>query len=163
MTAGASDTRAFYLTPEGAAKVRSELDELRGPRREALALRLRYAVQQGDLSENADYITAKEDQAFLEGRILELETILREATVVAPPTATDVVRLGTTVVVAEDGGQPEVYLLVGMKEADPRHGKISHESPIGKALLGKRVGDVAEARTPAGVLRLTILEIRRGS
>ena len=162
MTAGAPENRNFYLTPEGAAKIRAELDELRGPRRDALALRLRHAVQQGDLSENADYIHAKEDQAFLEGRILELETILRQATVVEPPTATDVVGLGTTVVVAEDGSGPEAYQLVGMKEADPRSGKISHESPIGKALLGKRVGDVAEVRTPGGALRLTILEIRRG-
>jgi len=162
VTAGAPENRNFYLTPEGAAKIRAELDELRGPRRDALALRLRHAVQQGDLSENADYIHAKEDQAFLEGRILELETILRQATVVEPPTATDVVGLGTTVVVAEDGSGPEAYQLVGMKEADPRSGKISHESPIGKALLGKRVGDVAEVRTPGGALRLTILEIRRG-
>ena len=162
MTAGAPESRDFYLTPEGAAKVRAELDELRGPRREAMALRLRHAVQQGDLSENADYIKAKEDQAFLEGHILELETILRQATIVEPPTATDVVGLGTTVVVAEDGSGPEVYQLVGMKEADPRQGKISHESPIGKALLGKRVGDIAEVRTPGGALRLTILEIRRG-
>ena len=162
MTADAPESRDFYLTPEGAAKVRAELDELRGPRREALAVRLRFAVQQGDLSENADYINAKEEQAFLEGRILELETILRQATVVEPPTATDVVSLGTTVVVVEDGGGPEVYQLVGLKEADPRRGKISHESPIGKSLLGKRVGDIAEVRTPGGALRLTILEIRRG-
>jgi transcription elongation factor GreA len=162
VTAGAAENRNFYLTPEGAAKIRAELDELRGPRRDALALRLRHAVQQGDLSENADYIHAKEDQAFLEGRILELETILRQATVVEPPTATDVVGLGTTVVVAEDGGGPEVYQLVGLKEADPRRGKISHESPIGKALLGKRVGDIAEVRTPGGALRFTIVEIRRG-
>jgi transcription elongation factor GreA len=154
------ENRDFYLTPEGASKVRAELDELRGPRRDAMALRLRHAVQQGDLSENADYIKAKEDQAFLEGRILELETILRQATIVEPPTATDVIGLGTTVVVSEDGSGQEVYQLVGMKEADPRGGKISHESPIGKALLGKRVGDIAEVRTPGGALRLTVLEIR---
>src|SRR3990172_7322485 len=112
--------REFFLTPGGADRLRAELEQLRGPRREALAVRLRFAVQQGDLSENADYINAKEEQAFLEGRILELETILRQATVVEPPTATDVVSLGTTVVVAEDGGGPEVYQLVGLKEADPR-------------------------------------------
>jgi transcription elongation factor GreA len=152
--------RPLYLTPEGAAKLRADLEDLRGPKRQALAKRLRHAIQQGDLSENADYISAKEDQAFLEGRILELETILREASVVDTPTTSDVVDLGTTVVVAEAGRQPETYLLVGLKEADPRQGKISHESPLGRALMGKRVGDTAEAVTPGGTIRVQILEIR---
>jgi transcription elongation factor GreA len=152
--------RPLYLTPEGAAKLRADLEDLRGPKRQALAKRLRHAIQQGDLSENADYISAKEDQAFLEGRILELETILREASVVDTPTTSDVVDLGTTVVVAEAGRQPETYLLVGLKEADPRQGKISHESPLGRALMGKRVGDTAEAVTPGGTIRMQILEIR---
>ncbi len=155
--------RSLYLTPEGAAKLKAELAELRGPKRDALAQRLRHAVQQGDLSENADYISAKEEQAFLEGRILELETILREAVVVEAPTGSDEAALGTTVVVAVDGGPPEEYQLVGMKEADPRRGKITHESPIGRALMGKRVGDVVEAKTPGGTLRLRILEIRHSA
>ncbi|HSB89329.1 MAG TPA: transcription elongation factor GreA [Anaerolineales bacterium] len=150
----------IYLTREGAAKLKVELAELRGPKRDALAKRLRHAVQQGDLSENADYISSKEEQAFLEGRILELETILREAVVVDPPQASDKVALGTTVVVAVDGGSPETYQLVGMKEADPRRGKITHESPIGRALMGRRVGDTVEAVTPGGTLRLRVLEIR---
>jgi transcription elongation factor GreA len=153
------DRRPYVLTPEGAAKLKTELEELRGPRRDQLAKRLRHAVQQGDLSENADYISAKEDQAFLEGRILELETILREATIIEPPLGTDVVGLGTTVVVAEDGRPPQEYQLVGMKEADPRRGKITHESPIGRALLGKRVGDEVQIQVPKGVLRLTVTAI----
>jgi transcription elongation factor GreA len=157
------DRRPYVLTPEGAAKLKTELEELRGPRRDQLAKRLRHAVQQGDLSENADYISAKEDQAFLEGRILELETILREATIIEPPLGTDVVGLGTTVVVAEDGRPPQEYQLVGMKEADPRRGKITHESPIGRALLGKRVGEVAEASTPGGTIRMRVVEIRRSA
>jgi transcription elongation factor GreA len=157
------DRRPYVLTPEGAAKLKAELEELRGPRRDQLAKRLRHAVQQGDLSENADYISAKEDQAFLEGRILELETILREATIIEPPLGTDVVGLGTTVVVAEDGRPPQEYQLVGMKEADPRRGKITHESPIGRALLGKRVGEVAEASTPGGTIRMRVVEIRRSA
>jgi len=155
-----TDKGPIYLTREGAAKLKAELAELRGPKRDALAKRLRHAVQQGDLSENADYISAKEDQGFLEGRILELETILREAVVVDPPQASDEVALGSTVVVAVDGGSPETYQLVGMKEADPRRGKITHESPIGRALMGRRVGDTVEAVTPGGALRLRILEIR---
>jgi transcription elongation factor GreA len=152
--------RPLYLTPDGAAKLRADLEDLRGPKRQELAKRLRHAVQQGDLSENADYISAKEDQAFLEGRILELETILREASIVDTPTTSDMVDLGTTVIVAEAGQEPETYQLVGLKEADPRQGKISHESPLGRALMGKRVGDTAEAVTPGGTIRLRILEIR---
>ena len=152
--------RPLYLTPEGAAKLRADLEDLRGTKRQALAKRLRHAIQQGDLSENADYISAKEEQAFLEGRILELETILREASVVDTPTTSDVVDLGTTVVVAEAGREQEPYQMVGLKEADPRKGKISHESPLGRALMGKRVGDTAEAVTPGGTIRMQILEIR---
>jgi transcription elongation factor GreA len=117
-------------------------------------------VRQGDLSENADYIAAKEEQAFLEGRILELQTLLRQAVIVENGGKDGVVDLGSQVIVSEDGGTPETFLVVGLKEADPRNGKISHESPIGSALMGKRVGDTAVARTPAGDLRFTILEIR---
>ena len=162
--AGRKPDKKLYLTPEGAAKLRAELAELTGPRRKAIADRLHHAVRQGDLSENADYITAKEDQAFLEGRILELETILRQAEIVEGSGPADIVDLGCQVIVAEDGGKAETFVLVGLKEADPRNGKISHESPIGSALMGKRVGETAVAQTPGGELRFRILEIRpRGS
>jgi transcription elongation factor GreA len=157
---GRPDDKKLYLTPEGADKLRTELKELTGPRRKALAERLHHAVRQGDLSENADYIAAKEDQAFLEGRILELETILREAVIVEASGEAGVVGLGCQVIVSEDGGTPETFFLVGLKEADPRNGKISHESPIGSALMGKRVGDTAVAQTPGGALTFRILEIR---
>ncbi|MEW6567548.1 MAG: transcription elongation factor GreA [Chloroflexota bacterium] len=152
--------REIYLTPEGAQQLRAELAELRGPRREALAGRLRHAVQQGDLSENADYIAAKEEQAFLEGRIQELENILREAIIVEAGGSRTEVTIGATVVVAVDGGGTETYQLVGVKEANPRQGKISHESPIGLALMGKRVGDVAMAHTPGGIIEMRVVEIR---
>ena len=152
--------RGWILTPEGASRLKAELQELRGPRREDLAKRLRHAIQQGDLSENADYTAAKEDQAFLEGRILELETLLREAQIAESPSGVDQVAVGSTVVVSLDGGETTTYQLVGMKEASPRQGKISHESPIGQALLGKRVGESAVAQTPGGPLHLTGLEIR---
>jgi transcription elongation factor GreA len=154
------DKRELYLTPDGAARLRAELVELKGPRRDALAKRLRHAVQQGDLSENADYIAAKEDQAFLEGRILELETVLREATVVAQTPPDGQVAVGSTVVVSQDGREPETFQVVGIKEADPRRGKISHESPIGQALMGKKAGDLAVAETPGGKVHLRILEVR---
>ncbi len=152
--------RPIYLTPEGAERLRAELAELRGPRREALALRLRQAVQQGDLSENADFIAAKEEQAFLEGRIQELETILKEAIVIEHQGPPAEVMIGATVVVAIDGGGIETYQVVGVKEANPRQGRISHESPIGMALMGKRAGDVVVAQTPRGAVRMQILEVR---
>lgn len=147
-----------YLTPEGAAKLRAELTELTGPRREELSQRLRSAIQMGDLSENADYHKAKEDQAFLEGRIQEIEAALRTA-VIIEKTHSDVVTVGSTVTVQEDNFNPETYYLVGAKEADPRNGKISNESPIGKALMEHKAGDVVEAETPGGKIRFKILKI----
>jgi len=152
-----------YLTPEGAAKLRRELEKLRGPGRQALATRLRQAVQMGDLSENADYITAKEAQAFLEGRIQELEMLLREAVIVEADRSADRVQIGSSVVVSQDGAKPETYLVVGAKEADPRRGKISHESPIGRALMGRRVNETVIAETPGGKIQIKILELHSDS
>lgn len=150
----------YYITEEGERALREELRELRGPKRKVMAERLRAAIKQGDLSENADYTAAKEDQAFLEGRIQELETLLRDAVVVGKNENTDTVEVGSKVMVAENGREPQHFLVVGVKEANPRGGKISYESPIGKALMGKRVGDVATAETPAGDLKFKILEIQ---
>ena len=147
-----------YLTPEGEKKLRAELAELTGPRREDLAKRLRSAIQMGDLSENADYHKAKEDQAFLEGRIQELEAILRTATIVEKKQS-DVVEVGALVTIQEEDYDPETFYLVGATEADPRNGKISNESPFGKALLGHKVGDVVEAETPGGKVKLKLLKI----
>lgn len=148
----------MYLTPEGAAKLRAELAELTGPRREELAQRLRSAIQMGDLSENADYHKAKEDQGFLEGRIQEIEAVLRTA-VIVEKTHSDVVTVGSQVTVQEEDFDPEVFSVVGAKEADPRTGKISNESPIGSALMEHRVGDVVEAETPGGKIKFKILKI----
>lgn len=149
-----------FLTPEGATKIKAELEELTTTKRTELAARLRDAIKMGDLSENADYIMAKEDQAFLEGRIQELQTILRNATVVDnDQAATGIAMVGSRVTVQEKGEDPETFMLVGAKEADPRAGKISHESPIGKALLGKRAGDTAKADTPGGAILFKILKV----
>lgn len=149
-----------YLTKDGVEKIEKELQELRGPQREALARRLRDAIQMGDLSENADYHKAKEDQAFLEGRIQELEHVLRSASIVDRGTGPQLmVAVGTRVTVQEDSGEPEVYDLVGIQEADPRAGRISYDSPIGRALMDRRVGEIAEAKTPGGIIRLKILRI----
>lgn len=147
-----------YLTPEGETRLRAELAELTGPRREELAKRLRSAIQMGDLSENADYHKAKEDQAFLEGRIQELEAILRMATIIENAQS-DVVAVGSKVTIQEEDFAPETFYVVGAKEADPRNGKISNESPFGRALLDHKVGDVVEAETPAGKIKLKILKI----
>jgi transcription elongation factor GreA len=149
-----------FITAEGAKKLKAELEQLKGPEREALAKRLRDAIQMGDLSENADYHKAKEDQAFLEGRIQELEFVLRNAVIVEETGGVkETAAVGTRVTVQEEDFEPEVFTLVGAKEADPRSGKISNESPIGLALMDHRVGDVVEAETPGGRIRLKILKI----
>ena len=149
-----------YLTAEGAAQIKQELEKLKGPEREALAQRLRFAISQGDLSENADYIKAKEDQGFLEGRIQELEYTLQNAIIVENgANGYEKVEVGARVTIQEEDYPPETYSLVGAKEADPRNGKISNESPIGSALMGACEGDEVIATTPAGQIRLKILKI----
>jgi transcription elongation factor GreA len=150
-----------YLTQEGAERLRSELTNLKGPMRQEIAERLRSAISMGDLSENADYHKAKEDQAFLEGRIMELEYILKNAIIVEQRQgARDLVEVGARVLVQDEEEEaPETYHLVGAKEADPRNGKISNESPIGRALLGRRKGETIQVETPGGTVTLKILKI----
>lgn len=149
-----------YLTAEGAEELRRELDELINVRRPALAAKLTEAVAQGDLKENADYHDAKEQQAFMEGRIKYLENILRSATVIENNGKTDQVRLGGEVTIVEDGTKDEeTYVIVGAAEANPRDGKISNESPIGAALLGRKVGDKVKVETPAGLVTFKIKRI----
>lgn len=150
--------QATYLTSEGEKKLRAELAELTGPRREELSQRLRSAIQMGDLSENADYHKAKEDQAFLEGRIQEIEAVLRTA-IVVEKAHSDVVTIGSHVTVQEEGFDPETYDLVGAKEADSRNSKISNESPLGRALMDHKVGDVVQAETPGGTIKFKILKV----
>lgn len=153
--------KPVYVTPEGFAKLKSELDELLNARRPALAARLHDAIQQGDLSENADYIVAKEEQGFMEGRILELEAAVRDAVLIGENTVRDGrVRLGCHVTVREDGfDDPETYHVVGSTEANPADGKISHESPLGSALLGHKVGDKVKVEAPAGEITFRILKV----
>jgi transcription elongation factor GreA len=151
-------TQQIYLTPEGEAKLKAELAELTGHKREELAQRLRSAIQMGDLSENADYHKAKEDQSFLEGRIQEIEAVLRTAVIVEKKQS-DTVTVGSSVTIQEENFTPETYHVVGAKEADPRNGKISNESPIGKALMDHKVGDIVETETPDGKITFKILKI----
>ena len=153
-------TEQTYLTAEGATNLKAELDKLTGSKREELAARLRAAIQMGDLSENADYIKAKEDQGFLEGRIQELEYILGNAVIIEENGKKDTVSIGAHVTIQEEDFPEETYHLVGATEADPTKGKISHESPIGRALLDHKVGEVVKAETPGGIIKFKILKIR---
>jgi transcription elongation factor GreA len=150
-----------YLTAEGKAELERELDQLLNVRRPELARKLKEAVAEGDLKENADYHDAKEQQAFLEGRIQYLENVLRSATVIANDGATDMVRLGSEITIVEDGADDEeTYIIVGAAEANPREGKISHESPIGAALLGHKKGDKVRVNTPGGDVVFKIKRIK---
>jgi transcription elongation factor GreA len=151
----------IYLTPEGAEELRRELDTLLTVRRPELAKKLKEAVAEGDLKENADYHDAKEQQAFLEGRIQYVENVLRTATIIENKGGSDVVRLGSVVTIVEDGeDSEETYSIVGAAEANPREGKISHESPIGGALLGHKKGDKVKAKTPGGEIIFKIKNIK---
>ena len=150
-----------YLTPEGKKQLEEELDNLINVKRPALAKRLSFAIKQGDLSENAEYIQAKEEQGFLEGRILEVQQKLRNAVLIEKSDVGDGrVRLGSEVTVQEVGyNEKETYHLVGPTEADPSNGKISHESPLGKSLLGHTVGDQIAVRAPGGEIRFDIIAV----
>jgi transcription elongation factor GreA len=151
----------IYLTAEGAEALRRELDRLVNVRRPALAERLRRAIQQGDLSENADYQVAKEEQAFLEGRIQQIEEMLRNAVMIKDVGPTDEVALGSHVTVVEEGaGESETFHIVGSAEANPASGKVSDESPLGRSLLGHRVGDTVAVEAPGGEIAFRITAIQ---
>ncbi|MFO7323429.1 MAG: transcription elongation factor GreA [Chloroflexota bacterium] len=150
----------MYLTAEGAEELRRELKNLIEVRRPELARKLAEAVAQGDLKENADYHDAKEQQAFVEGRIQYLENVLRSAVLIENNGRTDVVSIGSEVTIVEAGTTDEErYIIVGAAEANPREGKISNESPIGRALLGRKPGESVKVQTPAGELTFKIKQI----
>lgn len=153
-------TEAHYLTNDGLQRLQAELNYLKTTARDQLAKRLRTAIQQGDLSENADYIAAKEEQGFLEGRIMELEQIIRNVVIIDENQRNrDVVDIGASVTIQEGNFPMETYQLVGPQEADPANGRISHESPIGKAMIGKRSGDEFLVSTPNGTVHFKIIKI----
>ncbi len=154
-------TEESYLTREGEDALRRELKQLVETRRPALARKLKDAVAQGDLKENADYHNAKEQLGFVEGRVQHIESVLMNAIIVDNAGASDEVRVGSTVVIQEVGtGENEEYRIVGSAEANPRERKISQKSPIGSALLGKTVGKRVSVSTPDGELKFKIIEIR---
>jgi len=150
-----------YLTVEGVENLRRELDHLVNVKRAALAGRLHKAIQQGDLAENADYTTAKEEQGFLEGRIMQIEAMLRNTVIIQEDGPRDEVTLGSLVVVVEEGTEEaETFRIVGPAEADPANNKLSDKSPLGRALLGHRVGDTIMVKTPGGEIVFRIISIQ---
>jgi transcription elongation factor GreA len=150
--------KQFYLTPDGISELKTELDELVG-QRGSLTERIKSAREFGDLSENAEYSTARQDQERVENRISEIEHILQNVNVITKPRAVSQVRLGTTVKLKGEGGKTKTFQVVGTVEADPSEGKISDESPIGQALLNKKVGDSVEIKTPVETVTYKITDI----
>ena len=153
--------QSIYVTREGLKKLEDELEYLRTVKRAEVAQRLHDAMGEGDIDENAEYDDAKNEQSFVEGRILTLETMVKNAVIIQQEGKhRDQVVLGSTVTIAEEGGEPETYHLVGSAEADPRRGRISNQSPLGRALLGKRVGETVTVSAPAGMLSFQIIAIQ---
>jgi transcription elongation factor GreA len=148
-----------FLTPEGLKKLEEELEYVRTVRRREVAERLRAVLEGQDVLENAEYEDAKNEQAFVEGRILTLETILKSAEIIEKGGPADRVGIGSHVTIAEEDGVPETYHIIGSAEADPKSGRISNESPLGKALLGSHVGDEVTVNAPDGVLSFQIIAI----
>ncbi|MEJ5223154.1 MAG: transcription elongation factor GreA [Anaerolineales bacterium] len=147
-----------FLTKEGFDKLQAELDYLRTSKRHEVAERLHEAMEGGELIENAEYEAAKNEQAFVEGRIQELEIILASARIIENSNDTTTVQVGDTVVIQEEGGEPEEYTIVGAAEANPREGKISNESPIGRAILNRSPGDVVTVEAPGGSFKVKIIK-----
>jgi transcription elongation factor GreA len=152
------NTKPTYLSRDGADKLRAELEELTNTRRTEIAQRIHDAKEHGDLSENAEYEDAKNEQAFVEGRIQTLEALIKNATIIDENHSTDHVQVGSTVKVDGDEGK-ETFTIVGSAEAKPASGKISNESPVGRALLGRKKGDKVSVKVPAGDFSYTIIEI----
>ena len=148
-----------FLTPEGYKKLEEELEYLKNVRRPEVAAAIHEAKMDGDVSENAGYEEAKRQQGFLEGRIITIETMLKNAVLIETDGSSDTVILGSRVTVVEDGFDPETYAIVGSAEANPGDGRISNESPLGNALIGSRVGDLVSFEAPGGTVEMKLISI----
>ncbi|HAX71346.1 MAG TPA: transcription elongation factor GreA [Anaerolineales bacterium] len=151
-----------FLTKEGFEKLQDELDHLRTTKRQEVAARLHEAMEGGELIENAEYEAAKNEQAFVEGRIQELELLLATAQIIeenGKSRKADSIQVGSKVTIKEGNYDPETFVIVGAAEANPREGKISNESPIGKAILGHKTGEVVKVETPGGTYNVKIIKI----
>lgn len=149
-----------FLTHEGYEKLQQELLYLSTTRRAEVADRIRVAKEDGDVTENAGYESAKSEQSFVEGRIQTLQEILKYAQIIEHNGRFDTVTVGATVVVREEDSAPETFQIVGSAEANPKEGRISNASPLGQALLGRKVGDVVEVNTPGGIASFAIEAIQ---
>lgn len=155
--------KQFILTAEGLKKIEQKFDHLKSVRRREVAERIKQAIEFGDISENSEYEDAKNEQAFIEGEIITLEKMLRNSKVIdEQEIKTDVVSIGVTVVLKDlEFGDEFEYTLVGSAEADPVELKISNESPVGQAILGKKIGSIVEVNVPAGILKYEVIDIKR--
>ena len=151
--------KKILITQEGLTKLQSELDHLLSVRRQEIADKIKRAREMGGTENNAEYEDAKNEQAFVEGRILMLENTVKNATVIESPAMPGVVEIGDKVLIQNQDGKIEQFVIVGSAEASPVEGKISNESPVGKALLGKKIGDEVEVKTPAGLLKLLVMDV----
>ena len=158
-----SQSKKFIMTYEGVKKLEEELEYLKTVKRKEITEKIKVALGYGDLSENSEYDEAKYDQAFTEGRIIQLENMLKNAVVVdESEIPKDKISVGSIVKVMDYEFDEEVeYTIVGSAEADPMNFKISNESPVGSALIGKKVGDIVEVTVPSGISKFEVLEIRR--
>jgi len=152
-------TNAAYLTPEGLKNIEAELEDLKKHRRPEAIGRLEAAKALGDLSENAEYHEAKDELSFVAGRIRELEDTLNNMVMIEETKKGDTVEVGSTIKV-ESNGKEKTYQIVGSSEADPAGGRISNESPLGAAFLGKKKGDLVPVETPGGTSEYTILDVK---
>jgi len=148
-----------FLTPEGYQKLEEELEFLKSVKRQEVAERLHEAMEGGELIEDAEYEAAKNEQAFVEGRIQELEILLANARVVEKSGDNEVVGIATKVTIQEDGNDPEEFIIVGPAEANPSEGRISNESPLGRALMNHRAGDTVVVNAPNGTFTVNILKV----
>ncbi len=148
----------MLLTKEGLEELKRELDELTNAKRPDAVKRVTAAREQGDLAENSEYAAARDDLSFIDGRIVELEEILHEAKLISTKHSKTQVDVGCRVTLHINGNE-DVYLIVGEWEANPKDKKISHSSPLGKALMGKKVGEVIEVEAPAGKIKYKIIAI----
>ncbi|MCL4418807.1 transcription elongation factor GreA [Patescibacteria group bacterium] len=153
------DAKKIYLTREGLQEIKKEHEELSKAKRPDVLARVSQARDMGDLSENAEYVAAREELSFIDGRIDELEELLRQAVIIdGVKSSSKIVKLGSTVTLNVKG-KKEIFTVVGEWEADPKEKKISHESPLGKALIGKKVGDRVEVEAPAGKISYSITSV----
>lgn len=148
-----------FLTREGYQKLQEELDYLRTVKRQEVAERLHEAMEGGELIEDAEYEAAKNEQAFVEGRIQELEILLANARVIQEAASADVVQVGSRVTIQDGESEPEIYTIVGPAEANPRNGRISNESPLGRALMDHRTGDTVRVDAPGGSFVVRVIKV----